>query len=341
MPIYRGRTKGTHRIITWVRGVRAEEVFAGTKTEAKEREARILLERQAELPVDAKRILAFSDFCVSHYRPHAERHLKASTWKLVRVYQVDTLCKRLGHIKLTELRRRDIESYQSERLEDGRKPSSINNELRVFRTIINYASELGFPVAKLKWKKLSERGHGRAKAWTLKELRAIFKATAERHAELVDMFVFLVNTGCRKGEALAAEWSWVDFRARLLRIPSNEVWQPKSNKPREVPLSNALLAVLKKPRRHETYIFPSRDGGRYATFPKDLFWDIVEAAKVDGTPHMFRHTFASHFLANRKTADLGLLAEVMGHSHTRVTELYSHMLPDHLKRARNAVNIAP
>lgn len=36
-----------------------------------------------------------------------------------------------------------------------------------------------------------------------------------------------------------------------------------------------------------------------------------------------------------------LLAQVMGHDHTRVTALYAHLLPDHLAGARNAVNFAP
>ncbi len=52
-----------------------------------------------------------------------------------------------------------------------------------------------------------------------------------------------------------------------------------------------------------------------------------------------RHTFASHFL--QKVPDLFLLAQVLGHSHQRLTELYAHLLPDHLARARNAVNLGP
>lgn len=41
-------------------------------------------------------------------------------------------------------------------------------------------------------------------------------------------------------------------------------------------------------------------------------------------------------------ADLVLLAEVLGHSDTQVTNLYKHMLPGHLARARNGnvVNFA-
>lgn len=44
-----------------------------------------------------------------------------------------------------------------------------------------------------------------------------------------------------------------------------------------------------------------------------------------------------HFLA--KVPDLGLLAEILGHSEESVTRLYQHMLPERLARARNVVSI--
>jgi hypothetical protein len=58
---------------------------------------------------------------------------------------------------------------------------------------------------------------------------------------------------------------------------------------------------------------------------------------VTGGPHTLRHTFASHFLA--KVPDLGLLAEILGHSEESVTRLYQHMLPERLARAPNVVSI--
>jgi hypothetical protein len=39
----------------------------------------------------------------------------------------------------------------------------------------------------------------------------------------------------------------------------------------------------------------------------------------------------------KEVPDLFLLARVLGHSDARVTRLYSHLLPEHLARARNAV----
>ena len=84
---------------------------------------------------------------------------------------------------------------------------------------------------------------------------------------------------------------------------------------------------------------PEGLGERYVDFPKDAFWAARDRARLDGGPHTLRQTFASLFL--RSVPDLFLLAKVLGHSHQRVTELYTHLLPDHLARARNAVNLGP
>lgn len=343
MPNYPGRTKGTRRIVVWHDGKRHEKVVRGTRAEAADAEARwkvLLLSSEDR----SERRLKFCDFCDREYIPHAKTHLKESTWRNVRAYQVTTLIRHLGGVFLDEFGLKIIETYKADRLNErlGRYvagPQAINNELRLLGTILGYARSLGHEVPALKWAKLPVRRHPRVRCWTEQEIQRIYEATSSIASDLLPMIVFLINTGCRKGEAIAAEWSWVDFESEMLRIPSNDVWQPKNGMPREIPLSDAVRAVLAD-RRHDKYLFPrSRGGGRYLSFPKDLWDEIRRAAGVIGGPHTTRHTFASHFL--RRQPDLFLLSQILGHSHARVTELYSHLLPDHLARARNAVNLAP
>lgn len=66
---------------------------------------------------------------------------------------------------------------------------------------------------------------------------------------------------------------------------------------------------------------------------------VQQLAGLSGGVHTLRHTFASYFL--RAQPDLFLLAKILGHSQTRVTEQYSHLLADHLERGRNAVSLTP
>jgi integrase len=344
MPNYPGRNKGTRRITVFLNGKQHEKVIRGTRADGDRYEAKWRLELEAAGRSDPREDPRFLDFLIRTYKPHAKSHLKDSTWRKVRKYQCDTLAKHLGQVRLSQIALKHVEEYKATRLRSlhrGRPvgPSSVNNELRVLRTILNFARDIGHHVSGLKWKRVPERGKGRVRAWTGEDVQRIYAAARDEAPELVPMLVFLVNTGCRKGEAIAAEWSWVDDGAGMLRIPSNEVWQPKNGLPREVPISDAVKAVLAGPPAHPKYLFPSRLGGRYAEFPKDAWSRVRERAGVSGGPHTTRHTFASHFLQARP--DLFLLAQVLGHSHQRVTELYSHLLPDHLARARNAVNIAP
>jgi integrase len=262
----------------------------------------------------------------------------------VRTYQLAALMSHLGDRRLDELGGQAVEGYKTARLDERGGVSAINNELHVLRTVLRFAKDMGHDVPPLRLRLLPVPGsEARVRAWSGAELQRLLAAASGQPAPLQAMIAFLANTGARKGEAAACEWSWFDFEASMLRIPATQYWQPKSGRPREVPLSDALGDLVRGPRRHERWVFPCRHGdgelGRYVEFPERAFAEARQAAGLRGGPHTLRHTFASHFLAAPGT-DLFLLAQVMGHSQLRVTELYSHMLPGHLARARNAVNVA-
>lgn len=348
MPNYPGRRRGTRRVIIWSKGKPLEWVFEGSKVEGDKFEARQRLELAAR--EGARRAVPrFSKLC-EEYALHAEAHLKATTWR-VRVFQLANLIEFFGQKPADAISVPMVDAYKASRREtiSSRGPnakkskveaSTVNAELRVLRTIWTWATDAGYPMPKLKWKKLPVRGEGRARAFTTEELERLYAACRRTGSpSLLPIVIFMVNTGCRKGEAIEAQWSWVDEAAGLLRIPSTKYWQPKNGKPREVPLSDAVKAILSGPRKHPTHLFPSIRRKPLNRFPKELWAVATEEAELTGGPHQLRHTFASHFL--QTVPDLPLLGKVMGHSTAKVTELYSHLLPGHLERARNAVNLAP
>ena len=336
MPIYPGRKPRVWRVTVDAKGKRHEEAFHGTKAEAKEHEARMRVALGARGRLSQRIAPLFSDLAAD-YSVHAKANLADATWRKVRVYQVATLRDFFGRYRLTDLSTELVDDYKDERRKAVR-PSSVNNELRVFGTMLRWArDDRTLPVADFKIRKLKVSGERRVHAWTVPELAKLYAAAAKKDLAFVPMIEFLLNTGCRKGEAIAAEWTWVDDGRRLLSIPVTDFWRPKSGKPREVPVGDALARTLAKLARTSRYVFPNFHGERFAEFPNKRFAAIVDAAGLTGGPHTCRHTYASHFL--RAVPDLFELARVLGHSHVRITELYTHLLPGHLERSRNAVNL--
>jgi integrase len=162
--------------------------------------------------------------------------------------------------------------------------------------------------------------------------------------DIFHIVLFLATTGARRGEALSLPWQHVDVSKRIVKIwtvPGEDKdeleaeWSPKTRE-REVPMPDVLLPYFQGDRLSSKWVFPSRQtGDRFAFWPARQFDRARDAAGLKGGAHQLRHTFASHFL--ERNPDLFLLARLMGHSHTKVTELYSHLVPGYLDRARNVV----
>ncbi len=336
MPVYPKGKKW--RVVVWHKGVRHDWVQDGTKAEAEQFGAAKRIELRATDPRTAARAVPrLLEFCAGAYRTHAIRHLKARTWSN-REYTLANLNDQLGKLKLTELATGHIEEYKASRLAEDIRPSTINDELKVLRAVLSYARQLGVPIAQPMIKNIPTRGiKRRAEAWTAAEISRLLKFVRAQSREIEPLVMFLLNTGCRKGEALALEWSSVDLKRRLIRIEPSEEWQPKDGEARQIPISNALLPYLERKHRSKRWVFPNERKERFAFWPQRAFDRAREAAGLTGGPHTCRHTFATHFLQGKP--DVFLLARLLGHSHAYVTELYSHLLPDHLATARNVVSL--
>jgi integrase len=365
MPVYSGKEKGKWLVRIYVRGRPRTWVVDGTKADAATFEAAKRVESAQEDPRATRVVPKFSAFVVERYLPHAELHLKA-TWLDKQTYILATLSDHLGELKLSAIDEEAVQRYARARLKPheaggkqrrGLKPSSVNNELRVLRRVLNFArKECRMLIPPPAFKLLREGGVSSIKAWTDDELARLFRAAEAGDANadapilasgdpgLLPILVFLANTGARKGEALALTWEHVDLKRRQIMIWPSEEWQPKNGKPREVPISDALLPWLSGKQLSERWVFPSGHAikgelQRFAYWPQRRFDLVRKAAGLKGGPHTLRHTFATHFLA--AVPDLYLLAQILGHSEIAVTKRYAHLLPDHLARARNAVNVSP
>lgn len=339
MPVYK-KDKNSWRVRIHVNGLRHDWIVRGTKREAETFEARKRVELETAVPQETKVAPTFSSFCVDRYKPHAQTNLKPYSWTRVRLIMA-TLIMHFGHIRLDRFTLDDIEAFKRDRLDSGPGPVTVNNELRVLHRILAYADELGVPVAIPRWKPLRQRSSRAVKCWTEEEVGKLLAAVAEKSPSILPLVVCLANTGMRCGEVLALTWEDVDLDKGEIRVQAKpeEGWSPKSDKWRTVPINDALRPLLGTPGKRIAPVFPCPSTGRrYAHWPTLQFNRARKAAGLTGGPHTLRHTYASHFLA--RNPDLYLLGRVLGHSHSRVTEIYSHLLPDALAAARDAVSFA-
>jgi integrase len=136
---------------------------------------------------------------------------------------------------------------------------------------------------------------------------------------------FLLLTGCRRMEALALPWVWVDREARCLRL-----LESKSGAQLR-PLGKTALQLLdRQPRRAGCpFVFPSEKGDPKRHFvgaPRVLERLCNQAGIAPVVSlHVLRHTFAA------VAAELGFseltIAGLLGHRVSGITARYAHM-PD-------------
>lgn len=142
----------------------------------------------------------------------------------------------------------------------------------------------------------------------------------------------LYATGLRVSELLALP------RQALARDAAVLLIRGKGGKERIVPLSqaakDAAAALAATQNASVRPLFPGRDPRRALT-RQAFFLLLRQVALMAGidparvSPHVLRHSFASHLLAHG--ADLRSLQLLLGHADIATTQIYTHVLAERLR----------
>ena len=147
----------------------------------------------------------------------------------------------------------------------------------------------------------------------------------------------LYSTGMRREELIGLKQTSVDIHNNILKVLG------KRNKERYVPLLQSVkktlldyLRIKEQEFGATEYLLVSNKGNKlYGT----LVYRIIklyfsrESTKVKKSPHVIRHSFATHML--NEGADLNSVKELLGHSSLASTQIYTHTSLDHLKEVYN------
>lgn len=140
----------------------------------------------------------------------------------------------------------------------------------------------------------------------------------------------LLFTGCRLREILHLRWDQVDFENRLLHLPDSKTGKKK------IVLNTSAMAILKGLPRIGAIVIAGKDPDKPRSDLSKPWRAIKRLAELeDFTLHDLRHSFAS--VGTAGGAGLPIVAKLLGHSSTQMTERYSHLDVDPLRKVSNRI----
>mgnify|MGYP001350980656 FL=1 len=155
---------------------------------------------------------------------------------------------------------------------------------------------------------------------------------------LTAMMELLYATGLRVSELVGLPLNAVTGERQILLVTG------KGNKERLVPITDAARAavdayleirlIFVPDGKQSNFLFPSRGKDGHITRRRfaQMLSNLSTRAGLDPrqvSPHILRHAFASHLLANG--ADLRLVQQMLGHADISTTQIYTHVLNARLK----------
>jgi integrase/recombinase XerD len=180
------------------------------------------------------------------------------------------------------------------------------------------------------------------------EVAALLSAAAARTCaeglRLAALLETLYASGLRVSELVGLPLTAVSRDGRMLVV------RGKGGKERVVPLTEPAIRAIARylavradflPKNRggaSRWMFPSRSVSGHLTRTRfgQMLKTLSVAAGIEPvrvSPHVLRHSFASHLLAHG--ADLRSLQQMLGHADITTTQIYTHVLDDRLKTLVN------
>ena len=155
----------------------------------------------------------------------------------------------------------------------------------------------------------------------MKEVFELFK-TSEKELTRDSMIIdILYSTGLRRAELINLKKSDIYFDDQVIKVLG------KRNKERLVPMLPGLVKKLKLYSRNleeDSFLLQSKNGNKIS--PSTIYRVVNKylrsiSTKTKISPHVLRHTFATHMLNNG--ADINSIKEILGHKSLASTQIYT------------------
>lgn len=175
------------------------------------------------------------------------------------------------------------------------------------------------------------------KVISVNEIDKIFSSNLTTQEQVI--FELLYGCGLRVSELVSLEIKDIDLNSKILRCFG------KGSKERIVPLGEKAKKAIKNyldlrslyAKNNSKKLLVNKSG-RVIT-RQEIYVLSKKVGKIiekQISPHVFRHSFATHLLENG--ADLRVVQELLGHSSVSTTQLYTHVSKKRLKEVYFQIN---
>ena len=226
-------------------------------------------------------------------------------------------------------------------IESGNTNRTVNRKISVLRSYYKFLLKTGtIKISPLKKHKPLKESKKINVPFTVKEISDVldgnyFSTDYNGHLER-SIITLLYYTGIRRAELITLKLTNLDLNTHKIKVLG------KRNKERLIPLLPEAVSCMRTYLKYRKelnkiidnkFLFLSELGNKL----KDAFvYKTVNnyfskvSTKVKRSPHMLRHSFATHLLDNG--ADLNAVKELLGHESIAATQVYTHTSMEQIKK---------
>ncbi len=244
----------------------------------------------------------------------------------------------LRHKELLEASAEDLQHFLTELCQQGYSARTQARRLSGIREFYRFAySEEWITENPTDYLQSPKLPHALPKYLTEQEIMALIQGAKEKNMRLYTLLEILYASGARVSELVGLAFTQFSPQEKQLFITG------KGGHERLIPLNDHACEALNEwifhlqnnQKRPTKWLFPSSAHAGHLT-RDGFFKELKKLALSLGiapqkvSPHVFRHSFASHLVAHE--ADLRSVQKLLGHADISTTEIYTHILPDRLKK---------
>jgi site-specific recombinase XerD len=267
------------------------------------------------------------DLALAGYAKHTQRRYLACARNLA------TFCCK----PIVDVTRDELRSFVEARVACGKSAGVLRGDLCAL--LFLYRKTLGRPDL-VSFIKLPRRHTPLPTVLSVNEVHSLLRALREPRYQAIAMVMY--GSGLRISEALALEVRDIDGARGVIQVRHG-----KGDKAREAKMSPALYEWLRqywaRQRPPMPYLFASRKTGKRpnaATVRNALVLAAKEAwIKKRVTPHVLRHSFATHLLD--EGVDVHIIRELLGHSHIETTARYARVTQKRIRETPSPLDLLP